>query len=84
VREEIERLIKEHAATGDRPLSADLVLAGEGLALDSVGLVELLLACEDRFRVAFTAELLEDSPITLGKLVQYVRRACAEKVTPPS
>ena len=83
-REQVERLLRRHApaATKGTPLAFDLALAEDGLGLDSVGLVELLLACEDLFGAGFAANVLADTPLTVGKLVAHARRSRAEASVP--
>lgn len=51
-----------------------LRLASGGLGFDSVRVVELVLACEERFQVTIPAELLEGSALTVGRLVAWVRQ----------
>lgn len=83
-RDEVHRLLRRHAptATAGTPLTDDLSLAEDGLGLDSVGLVELLLACEDLFGAGLAATLLSDAPLTVGKLVAHARRRQAEASAP--
>ena len=80
-RAEVHRLLRRHApaATSDVPLADELTLAEDGLGLDSVGLVELLLACEDLFGAGFAASILADAPLTVGKLVALARRCRGEE-----
>ncbi len=54
------------------PLPNDLPLGPAGLGLDSVGIVELLLACEEAFGTRFDATLLERGPLTVGGLVALI------------
>ena len=77
VREQLHRLLRRHApaATAGTLLDDDLALAEDGLGLDSVGLVELLLACEDLFGAGFAAKLLAETPLTVGKLVAQACRS---------
>lgn len=49
-----------------------LPLGAEGLGLDSIALVEVLLACEKAFGVELAAELLAISPLTVGVLMQRI------------
>ena len=83
-RREVHRLLRRHApaATAGTPLADDLALAEDGLGLDSVGLVELLLAGEDLFGAGFAAKLLSDTPLTVGKLVAQALRSRAEERAP--
>lgn len=54
-----------HAELGD-----DTDLGSEGLGLDSVEIVEVLLGCEERYGGSVGA-LLEGAPITFGRLVDH-------------
>jgi acyl carrier protein len=56
---------------GDLP--DDLPLGEGGLGLDSIGLVELLLECEQRFRLPPLLTLLDGPPLTVGLLADHVR-----------
>lgn len=49
-------------------------LDSSGLGLDSVELVELLLACEERFGVAVDG-LLEHGDLTFGRVVNHFAAA---------
>ncbi len=53
-------------------LQADLPLGAEGVGLDSVATVELLLACEQRWSIPFPAALLERPPVTVGRLIHHL------------
>ena len=56
---------------GTAPLDDTLDLTAD-LGLDSVALVELLIACEDRFGVPCPAALFEDGALTVGRLVTHI------------
>ena len=56
-------------------LPDDLALGPAGLGLDSVSIVELLLACEEAFGARFDATLLEREPLTVGALVAWINGA---------
>ena len=45
------------------------------IGLDSIDLVELLLSCETQFNIPFSAELLAETPLTVGRLINHVRDA---------
>ena len=45
-------------------------LGSEGLGLDSVEVVEVLLACEERYGIAVDG-LLEGEPLTIGRIVDH-------------
>jgi acyl carrier protein len=55
------------------PLRPDLPLGSAGLGLDSIAVVEVLLAVEERFGVALAAEMLASETITVGALTERVR-----------
>jgi acyl carrier protein len=57
-------------ATG---LPDDTPLGSDGLGLDSVEVVEVLLACEDRYAIAVD-DLLEGPPLTFGSVVDHFAR----------
>jgi acyl carrier protein len=64
------------ADSSDVDLVDDLPLGEQGLGLDSVALVELLVACEARWKVPFPATLLQES-LTVGALTRHLTRALA-------
>ena len=67
----------------DDPLADDLDLLDDGIGLDSSGLLEVLIACEDEFDVALPAEtLLERPEFRMGDLVDAVVDAVDRR--PPS
>ena len=70
----VRRLLREASPAAPEILPDDLKLGPDGLGFDSVRVVELLLACEDHFGVAFPAELLA-APLTIGMLVAHARDA---------
>lgn len=75
VAEQIRALIRESLPVDAGELSDDAVLGEEGLGLDSVGVVDLLCACEERFSVVLPAEVLLDgdqTPLTVGGLIAHV------------
>ena len=51
----------------------------DGVGFDSVRLVELLYACEDRFGVELPTELLEDETPTLGALIRQIAAASGRR-----
>ncbi|HEV7765743.1 MAG TPA: acyl carrier protein [Thermoanaerobaculia bacterium] len=69
---EILRARTRHAAP-----TPDLLLGRGGLDLDSIALVEVLLACEERFGVSIAPEMFEAPPLTIGDLrdrIEALRR----------
>lgn len=59
-----------------------LRLGSPGLGLDSVAVVEVLLACERRFGVKLPIALLEEGPLTVGRLVQRIEESVSDSSTP--
>ena len=54
-------------------LGEEVPLGQEGLGLDSIEVVELVLACETRAAREATEELFRDGQLTIGSLVAYFR-----------
>ena len=50
-------------------LRDDVPLGESGLGLDSLEVVEILFACEERWETRLTEELLEQVPLTIGRIV---------------
>lgn len=72
---DVRSMISSHVgavAAGD--LQDELPLGPLGLGLDSVGIVELLLACEERFEFPFPPTLFDAGGLTVGRLIEHVRR----------
>jgi len=53
-------------------LNDHLPLLKDGLGLDSIAAVELFFKLEDDLNIQFAAELFENIPITIGKIIDYV------------
>jgi acyl carrier protein len=68
-----ELLLARSPLAGNGPLPDHLRLGAGGLGLDSIALVELLLDCEARFGGHPTDLLLQDAPLTVGRLLAYLR-----------
>lgn len=60
------------ARNPDMELRPDLPLGDGGLNLDSIALVEVLLDCEDQLSVTVAAEMLSQSTLTVGWLVERI------------
>ena len=58
-----------HARNRHIELSPDLPLGSSGLGLDSIAMVEVLLACEELFGVAIAEDALALPSLTVGSLV---------------
>jgi acyl carrier protein len=56
----------------DKGYADDEPIGPQGLALDSVAVVELLVACEQQFGLPFPDTLLEGAPLTVGKLIDHL------------
>ncbi len=59
----------------DRPISAELRLDDAGLGLDSVDLLELLVACERELGRELPGDLLLDDAMTVGDLIAKLQGA---------
>ena len=77
VGDDVRDLLRPHLPLRwrDGDLSDRLALGTGGLGLDSIRLLEVVLACEDRFGVTLAVEELETSVPTLGDLVGLVEAA---------
>ena len=73
----IRELVAGRLAGARRPdlLPDDLSLGPAGAGFDSVALVEVILACEERFAVKIPPELFEAGVPTIGALAEAVERA---------
>ncbi len=73
---DVRAVIRRQASLSDDVgLPDDLALGSSGLGLDSVAIVELLLACELACGVRLGADVFEGSGVTVGALVSAVRGA---------
>ncbi len=52
-------------------LTEAVALGEDGLGLDSIELVEVLFACEEACDGPSSAPLLEDGPLTLGRVLDH-------------
>jgi acyl carrier protein len=77
VRAIIGRRVASAAAADD--LADDVALGADGLGLDSVGVVELLLECEAAFGIRLPADLAESGGLTVGHLAGLVRSAIGRR-----
>lgn len=55
-----------------RDFDDDVSLGEDGLGLDSIAIAEVVLACEERFRVTMVA-LLDGQPITVRRIAEHLR-----------
>jgi acyl carrier protein len=61
---------------GGIQLTDEVSLGGEGLGLDSIEIVELLLDCEERVGVGTEPDgLFEGGEINLGRLIDHLAQA---------
>lgn len=78
VRAEITKQIYRHIIDQiPFPLEEDefhdaLPILKDGLGLDSIAAVELFFKLEDVFGIHFAAEFFENTPLTVGKLVDHI------------
>jgi cytochrome P450/acyl carrier protein len=75
VHELIARRVAGVSAPAGAALADDMLLGAEGVGLDSVGVVELLLDCETTFGVRLPPDLADSGALTVGGLVALVRKA---------
>jgi len=73
VSRDLEEILRQRGCQGE--LAPDLLLGAGGLALDSIAMAEVLLACEERFDIVMAAELLDGEPLTIARLVERVEGA---------
>ena len=73
------RTIREWAplAWRDRELPVDLTLGADGLGLDSIAVVELVIACQSAVGIPFPPALFDGGPLTVGRLVEHARQPAA-------
>lgn len=77
--ESLEAILRRYVPPGfEGPLERGLAVAPGGLDLDSVAILELLMACEERFGIAFPDTLLECPPLTVGLLAEHLERQGCE------
>jgi acyl carrier protein len=79
IAQEVRSLLRERLPShwALDPLADGLRLDESGLGLDSVALVELVVACERRFAVRLPAAILRHEAPTLGELIGWLRDAGA-------
>jgi acyl carrier protein len=70
----LHELLRARAPLVQEPRD-DLPIGAEGVGLDSIAVVELLLECGERFGVPAPVELLAEGPLTFGALVARLRAA---------
>jgi len=71
IEEGVREILRSHVSTGELP--SDLPLGANGLGLDSIAMIEVLLACEERFGVAFSDDFVAGESLTIGALADQVR-----------
>ena len=69
----VEATLRAHGHIGE--IDGDVPLGQGGLALDSIAIVEVLLACEERFGIVIATELLAGEPLTVDRLIDRVQRS---------
>jgi acyl carrier protein len=58
-----------------RALPDDTAVGRDGLGLDSIAIVELLLDCEAALGVPFPAAIFETGPLTVRTLIDHARQS---------
>lgn len=74
---EVRRVLRSHLSLRwrEQELADQIPLGGTGLGLDSIKLLDVILACEQSFDVHMPVEELSVSAPTLGDLVALVEAA---------
>jgi acyl carrier protein len=72
---EVEELLHARGYAG--VIDRATPLGAGGVGLDSIAIVEVLLACEERFGLVIAAELLEGERLTVGLLVDRIEEMLA-------
>ena len=77
VGDEVRELLRSHLSLRwrERALSDRVTLGEDGLGLDSIRLLDVVLACEERFQVTLAVDELNHDPRTLGDLVALIEEA---------
>lgn len=73
--ERVLEIVREHLPSfwRDRPIGTEMRLDEAGLGLDSVDLLELLIACEHELGRQLPTDLLVDEAMTVGDLVRKLQ-----------
>jgi acyl carrier protein len=58
----------------NRSVPLDVPLGSDGIGLDSIAIVELLLDCEAVLAIPFPPEIFDAGPLTLRRLVAHADR----------
>ena len=67
-------------ARNDRvELLAHTPLGSNGLGLDSIDIVEVLLECEERLGIVIAADLLDGETLTVGRLIDRAHAAAGSR-----
>lgn len=61
----------------DCALTDDLQLGSTGMGLDSVAIVELLLACEEALGVRIPPTVFDEGQLSVGRLIAFARQITA-------
>ena len=74
-------ILRRHAPSfwSDRQISTDMRLDDAGLGLDSVDLLDLLVACERELELELPHDLLLDDAMTVGDLIVKLQGAAAAR-----
>lgn len=70
---ELRQMIQNHLPSGTE-IGWETPFGADGLGMDSVAVVMLLLECEARWGVSFPAELLEQPPLTIHRMIDHLKQ----------
>lgn len=75
IKSEIKKLVLQYVPLylRDEEITDEVSLLSDGLGLDSVDVVDLILTIEDHFGLHFSPVLLNNLPLTVEKLAEFVR-----------
>ncbi len=76
LRQRVEALIRGRlpSTRATHRIPDELSLGAEGIGLDSIAMVELLIECETEFGITIPPGLLDPGSLTVGALVAVVTR----------
>ena len=79
----VTAIVAERLPVALKPVASgrDQRLGADGLDLDSVTVVEILLECERQFDMAFPASIFDAGPLTVGRLIDHAAQGLIARDT---